>query len=388
MASLLGVRAKFLALARIEWWYFRARTASQAGDLVRAEELYARCAALAEVIDDERLRAEALVDQASALSGLGRVKESLAVSAPLLPNGTVRGGADLTYHALTVWIMGALDLAVSAPAIERVLTMLENHVDAAGHPEWRCTQLNLRSRLLTEQDRLEEALALAKEAWVLWRRHRNATLYFETFFVSQVIYLAMCLSRPDEIRRLLADLELVPTQNGRTRQRLVLHGKFSIALTEGRFADAVRAREQLVAMSRNTSDRMLREHDLEELARTRMTAQQIEQARRDIVRLMAMRHGRLTAQAYYYRELLGDVHLAAARRALGLPSTDFDLGNTGAIGPPDGADPIDPVREARRARTAYRIARPFAEQLDTAFQSTRNRDRLRRRLRLLDELPL
>ena len=131
MPSLLGERGRFLAMVRISWWAFRARTTWRAGDHLRAEELYARCAALADAIGEERVQAESLVDRAGVLYELGRIKEAMAVSAPLLPGGTIRAGSDLTCQALALWIDGALDLAVSAPAIERVLTMLENHVDSA-----------------------------------------------------------------------------------------------------------------------------------------------------------------------------------------------------------------------------------------------------------------
>src|SRR5690348_6452607 len=140
MPSLLGERGRFLALARISWLGFRARTAWRASNHLRAEELYARCAALAEAIGEERLQAEALTDRSYVLFELDRITEAMAVSAPLLPNGTIRGGADLTFQALSLWIDGAMDMAVSAPAVERVLSMLTSHIDSAGQPGWRCAE--------------------------------------------------------------------------------------------------------------------------------------------------------------------------------------------------------------------------------------------------------
>lgn len=385
MPSLLGERGTFLALARISWWEFRARTALRAGNHMRAEKLYARCVTLAGTVDDDRLRADLLINHASVLTELGRTKEAMAVSAPLLPNGRIRGGADATYVALTVWIEGAVELAVSAPAIEQVLAMLENHIDSTGHLEWRCAEFHLRSRLLSEQGRTEEALMKAKEGWAMWRRHQADSLFSEALLGNDITYLAGELGRPDEIRRILAELTHIPVMDLLQRKQLMLRCEYDLAFAEGRHADAVRLQEQALNGARYSSNSFAKFEHQHQLAYSRVAAQHIEDARRDIVRLVAMRHSSTPAKAYYFRMLCGDVHLAAARRALGLPSMDFDMLIPGVVGPPDGADPIDPVEEARRARLAYRVTRPLAEQLDQAFQGTRYRNRLRKRLTLLDE---
>jgi hypothetical protein len=120
----------------------------------------------------------------------------------------------------------------------------------------------------------------------------------------------------------------------------------------------------------------------------RMCAQHIERARQDVVRLVSMRHESNLHDAYGFHELCGDVHLAAARRALALPTIDPDTSSPGPVGPPDGADPIDAAHEARRARAAYRSADRLADRLDAAFDGTYYRNRLRLRRTLLDELPL
>lgn len=386
MASLLSARANFLARARVEWWAFRAGTAHRSGDSTRAEELLARCVALSEAIGDEHLQAEFLVYQANVLFEQGRIKDSLAVAAPLLPNGRLRGGADQTFHALVLWIEGALALTVSAPAIERVLAMLENYVDASGHPEWRCVQFRMRALLLLEQDRLAEALAVAQEGWQLWQRHRRDTVYSEGLLAFDIAYLARNLMRADDVHRLLADLARIPVVDSEERQSLVYDCEYSIAMVEGRHQDAVRAKERIATILRHRSNSAVKQEQLLQLAEARATAQHVEQAGFDLVRLARMRHSSLTGTAYAYREVIGDVHLAAARRAAKLPTIDPDIPVSGEVGPPDGADPLDLAAEVRRARLAYRAARPFADRLDTAFECTRNRERLNRRLRLLDEL--
>jgi hypothetical protein len=310
---------------------------------------------------------------------LGRIKEAMAVSAPLLPGGTVRAGSDVTCQALALWIDGALDLAVSAPAIERVLTMLENHVDSTSELEWRGVQFHLRVRLLIEQGELDLALAHAKEGWALWR-HRPELL------VPDIAYLARNLMRGDDVRRLLAELARMPAVDGELRQWLIRECEYAIAMVEGRHDDAVRAQEAIAASLRHRSNSFVKLNQLLVVAEVRASAQHVEQARRDAVQLAPLLHTSLPGLAYAYRELLGDIHLGAARRALGLPSIDPDIPVPGEVSPPDGAGPVDPAAEVRRARLAYRAAQPFADRLDTAFGGTRNRDRLRKRLRLLDEL--
>lgn len=387
MPSLLGFRADFIARTKIGWWHNRAWMARSSGNLTRALELFGRCAALADGIGDEQLHAEMLVERADVLLRLGRLKEAMVVVAPVLPEGRLRADAVVSLDALLIWFDGANQLLVSASALDRVLRMAEDHVVAIGRPEWRYMVLQRRALKLVDQGRFDEALALLREGWSIWLRHREILFPSGVSLAMDIANVAERLVRPDEIRRVLSDLALV-TPTDPDHLRTVLYCRYELGLAEGHYDDALMMRQQMTALSRHTDDPRRKLEDLYGEAYVRMCAQHIAQARRHVVELFGMRHDSSLLGQYYFRLLCVDVHLAAARRALGLPSIDPDIGVPGPVGPPDEADPIDPAREVHRARVACRAVSRLVDRLDKAAEGTGYRDRLYLRQVLLDELPV
>ncbi|MER5425051.1 hypothetical protein [Streptosporangium roseum] len=387
---LSGVTRTALRL-RLEWNSSLGDRAYHLGHHVRAAELYGRCADLAEMLGDVRAQAFALVGQAGSLLLVGRTTEAMAAVARALPGGPAEGPPEVVLDALGIWYDAARAIPAELPVIEGTHRMAEEFIRGNGLQDRRYVLLLQRANLQYDRGYVDEALALAREAWTLRRLSGRDAAFGTAHHLYQLVFYAGRAGDPASARKALADLERLRDADADgplQRQEALLEARTEVAWGEGRHDEAVGFQTELLRLTPGRSGAPDRAGDTSvNLVWAQVVACRLWDARAGLIALSHLRHASLW-EALAYRELLGEYHLSAARWILGLPPMGFDYQVPGPPVPPDPAWPRSAAEEARRARALYLLADRIGSRLDAKLRGRHSRDRLARRFKLLDELPL
>jgi hypothetical protein len=312
-------------------------------------------------------------DWALAQARAGHIGEAMAILAPLLaPNSSVP--PENLYLAHSLAFSAAVHLPARLAAIRNAAGYAEAYLRAVGHLEWRHRLLLDQSYLHQYRGMSAEALASAQEGLALWRED-HPRRYYRWLHRAALVNSAISLRDTGLLERYVRQwTELDPPETAEARHR---HSSARMWLyrLQGRPQDALDLASEAQARGWPQSSALP----------IFLLANADGHARTALLATLPERRSERVLRRYYAHRLLGDYHLASARRAVGAPTVDDDLGSTY----PPGPGPND-LRQAtvhlRRANRAYQAASKAASEVDGRLETTIWMSELDDRVRRLREL--
>jgi hypothetical protein len=303
----------------------------------------------------------------------GQFGEAIAILAPVVaPNSSVP--PEDVYRAHSLAFAVAVHLPARLAAIREAASRAEAYLRAIGHLEWR-------HRLLLDQSALHRyrgipaaALASAQEGLALWSEE-HPRRYVRWLHRLALVRSAIMLRDTRLVEHYIRQwVELDPPETADARSKLISAQMWLYRL-QGRPQDALdlAGEAQVRGWPQGTALSIFLLTHADGHARTALVA------------TLPKRRSECGYERYDTYQLLGDYHLAMARRAIGAPTVDDDLDTTYQPGP----RPTD-FREAtvylRRANRAYQAANKEATELDGRLETTAWTRELDSHLRRVREL--
>ncbi len=354
-ALVANARAQLAALCN------HAQNLYEAGHDLAGAEAYSRAALVAESIDARDWTVRARFFQGAALHCAGQLHEALAVLAPVVAVEKKLSSDDWVYMALTRYILIAVDLPVPLARIEAAHAEAEARYSWGGRAGRRSRLLIVRARLALARGRHREALPLAQEA--LERRRREALSFSYTTYMRTLVEICTHLGDLALARDYLREWQTLSAQYPASKEIFMAVARSTLLRRESRFDEALEWARRAAATASQTDDFAARFTALRAYARALICTPESQRSREPLTELLRLRHCPIGDVRFEVRLLLGDYHIAQARRELELPTVDLEFGSaTEEVWvAPHRSRAVPHVRHAKRA---YRWAQQAGDAVD------------------------
>jgi tetratricopeptide (TPR) repeat protein len=346
---------------------------------LRAAELYKKALEIAESIDDSPSITRYRFWWSTNLYDLGRLREALTVIAPIIQGDKVSGEADYVFGALTNYLSIAQELPVSLKAIEKVFTHAEGFIQSSGNYNWRHNLFSIRSDLYVKRGMQREALNIAQESKSVWED--KYPLYTADGMFSKLVSLSLSLRDTEQAREYLKEWEQHPSNPlPKSREQLLYKRQSDLARFEGRTKEAIdwARRAVLIAEQSDTKDEAL--FSIKGLIRAFLAEGDCDRARGMVVQYTAIRHSESAFDRYSLHLLVGDYHLACARKTAGWLPVDDEYGLT--FSQPVRSNDLNTMRRALiRTKLAYNSALKIGKEIDIKLECNSHQDEVIERQR-------
>lgn len=337
------------------------------GDLAECAATYRSARQLA-IAEAERTRElEARFWEGCALHGLGRLWDALETMTPALSARRGRLDQGIVYRLATRCARALAELPSERAALEGALDEIDRELAGLDRHAWSTRTLLVRARLHLSTGRWQAGLEAALAALDAWQEDEYHCTWCSYAWVA--VLLSIWCGRLQHAHALLDRWDA--RSDGLRSWLSSRHWLRGHALRRAGRADAG------LVHARNAYDAAASEPDYwtavsaaVELARTLLSLGRVSEAGGLVRGALHFRHTEVGDHAFAVRVLVGDWHLAEARRQGGLPARDADFGceyeGGERLAHPDLASAR---RAARRARRAYAALRPRAAALDRLLAS-------------------
>jgi hypothetical protein len=326
-------------------------------------ETFRRASQLASALRERRAEVHTRFWEGCALHGGGRLRESLAVMAPVLSWTDVSLADEDVYRLATRYLRVLVELPGDRWALERAIAQVEQGLLQAGKVEWRSRILILRSRLALSTGEWRQGLRIAQTALENRRVDSLGCTFTSHYWI--VVLVSIWLGELDLAWSMLEEWRDVESETGHQRgfrgwlracwlRRSGRAGE-ALPLARGACLEGLRDGEYPVQLTSGI-----------ELVRVLLTLGEVDTAREPLGWLLRLRSTEVSEHGYVLRVLLADYHLARARKLAGLPALDTEFHHLYEAR--QGELPREPARARgalARARSAYERARVRGERLDS-----------------------
>jgi tetratricopeptide (TPR) repeat protein len=338
------------------------------GDLAECATAYRSARRLATTEEGRTRELESRFWEGCALHGLGRLWQALDTMTPAFTSR--RGSLDegIGYRLATRCVRVLAELPTERAALEDALEEIETELARLDRHAWSTRTRLARARLHLSTGRWQTGLEAARTALDGWEEDDFSLTWCSYAWVT-VLLSIWC----GQVRQAFALLDRWGKRSdGRRNWLSCRHWLRCHALRRTGRADAglVHARHAYDA-SRDDPDYGLAVGATVELARTLLSLGRVSEAGSVVRQALRFRHAEVGDYAVAVRVLVGDWHLAEARRLGGLPARDVDFGCEYAAGDHPAPPDLEAARrETRRARRAYAAIRPRATVMDRLLASS------------------
>ena len=335
---------------------------SRHGQAARAWE---HAAVTAEAAGRTEDAADARFWQGVALHGMGRLREAIAALGVVGTHPNAKSVSSRIRHmALSRAALIGVDVPVSLRTIERTIADVE-HVETHTGTGRTARLLLIRARLAQATGRPQAALNLAREG--LARAHAEDAGFAAGAYLKEA--LRACLRCGDlvEADRLISGWNRVHDNYTLSRSIFIAAFQSMASRLRGHVAEAIEHGTRAVEASRPAEELSERLLSSEALVRALLCSDRPHNARPVLARLLRLRSSEPGLVRYEVRLLLGDFHLAMARRYAGLPALDIETGTSFAAGSAS-PDLVRARRHWRRAERAWHSARRAGIAIDLSLE--------------------
>ncbi|HEY0005807.1 MAG TPA: hypothetical protein VGB17_13445 [Pyrinomonadaceae bacterium] len=365
-------------------FYDAAEAAFENGQYASSAELYERASQLSELHDDEDIANRYSVimrrDMVHSFLGLEKLREALTALAPLTEErkqGRMRSCC--IYGTMGDQVYIGLDLPVTLPTLEKVISEAESYYRSSGEASWRSKVMHMRARVYETRGMFQEARLAAQEGWSLWRN--GCPAHYATTHLKTLFDISLARRDAAEAHKYLRLWDKHNEKNSRVRDATyqIMQSRLARLERETRKAlDQARRAVQTIAIADWNETRYAANCAL---VRALLLAGEHERAKETLVPLMRLRRSESAHDRYSVQLLRGDYHLARARIAAGLVQSDDEFDMEFPLAERDGERAAS-CFELKKARDSYqaalKVGRWIDEQLRCAHRQREIHERLAR----------
>lgn len=341
----------------------------ESGDLLGAAGYFYKALELAEEYGETDFIVTMRYQLGHVLTGAGKMKEGLAAMTPILQSQTVIGKPSDFYWTLIRYIETALEIPANLQTIEKVFGQIENLLSDSEFHDWPIITLWLRAALNLRRGLYQEALNYGQESWALReqpRREGDLGGYSAGTHLGILVESSLRLNNLEQVKKYLLEMESRDAEGPSTTPRMLAY-QSSLARIEGRKQDTIEwTRQALVRCQLVTEqeDRYLLGTSSVRACLYTKQDELLKEAMSHCVRLRSIENGHYR---FGVRLLIGDYHLAYARRYAGMEPVDDEYGESFPM--PITVVEVDNTRRRLiRARLAYNRALTVGKELDEKLQ--------------------
>ena len=330
---------------------------------------------------DESGLAEARFWQGAAWHGRGRLGQALSAFGRSLDETALDIADPWLYMTITRLLRALIDLPFPLAEIQDAFRQVEAQLQEAKLHERRSRLLLARARLALARGRLREALALAEESLLRWRRETHT--YTGSSHYRLLVSACLWLGDLPRARRHLDDWAALGEGGPLARVSLACR-RAELARREGQLGRALALARGAWLESAKSEDHQQRIVAGHAYVRALLLAGRLAPARDVLARLFARLHRvEFAEHAFVLRALHADLHLTRARLAAGLPLLDPECGVERRPRRP-GPEPAAAEPALARARRLYGRAGAHGREIDSLLGTSFRAWEIEARLALCD----
>lgn len=249
----------------------------------------------------------------TALHGCGRLLEAVEAMAPTLDEAKFVGGRTLQNRLLTRYVLVCVDIPLPLDYLEPAFAQVEQLIRSWGWQDKESRLAFARGRLALYRGHADQALHWSQLA--MGRRRIDPSNYAPHTYLHLFLRACVLAGRVDLLKEVMDSGETFEHHNFRSTRLIVLRSvQAEVARLEGDLDQALEHSRVAEQAGWLNQDLIYRQIAFVTRLRTVLAAGQTEMAKPILRDLLRRRHGENLHDGFESRLLLGDYHLAEARR--------------------------------------------------------------------------
>lgn len=251
----------------------------------------------------------------TALHGCGRLLEAVEAMAPTLDQANFVGSRVLQNRLLTRYVLVCVDIPLPLDYLEPAFDQVEQLIRSWGWQDKDSRLAFARGRLALYRGHADQALRWSRLA--MDRRRVDPSNYAPHTYLHLFLRACVLAGRVDLLKEVMDSGETFEHHNFRSTRLIVLRSvQAEVARLEGDLDQALEHSRVAEQVGWLNQDLIYRQIAFVTRLRTVLAAGLTDQAKPMLLDLLRRRHGENRHDAFEARLLLGDYHLAEARRLL------------------------------------------------------------------------